>query len=79
MYAQLLSPVRLFATPLTVAHQSLSMGFSQQEYWSGLSVPPPGDLPDPRIKLLSPASPIAGGFFTASAIWEDLHIAYDMC
>ena len=58
MYALSLSPVRLFATPLTVAHQSpLSMGFSRQEYWSGLPVPPPGDLPGPRIKLLSPASP----------------------
>ena len=45
-------------TPLTVAHQApLSMGFSLQEYWSGLPVPPPGDLPDSGIKLLSPASP----------------------
>ena len=43
--------VQLFATPWTVAHQAtLSMGFSWQEYWSGLPFPPPGDLPDPRIK-----------------------------
>ena len=43
-------------TPWTVAHQApLSMGFSRQEYWSGLPFPPPGDLPDPGIKLLSPA------------------------
>ena len=45
--AQSLSRVRLFATPWTVAHQAppLSMGFSRQEYWSGLSFPSPGDLP----------------------------------
>ena len=40
----------------------LSMGFSRQEYWSGLSFPPPGDLPDPGIKPTSSA--LAGGFFT---------------
>ena len=52
------SPVRLFATPWTVAHQApLSMGFSRQEYRSGLPCPPPGDLPDPGIKPMSPASP----------------------
>jgi len=45
-----------FATPWTVAHQaSLSMGFPRQEYWSGLTFPSPGDLPDPGIKLESPA------------------------
>ena len=38
-------------TPWTVAHQThLSMGFSRQEYWSGLPFPPPGDLPDPGIE-----------------------------
>ena len=43
-----LSCVRLFATPWTVAHQAPpSMRFSRQEYWSGLSFPSPGDLPDP--------------------------------
>ena len=46
------SNVRLFVTPRTVAYQvPLSMGFSRQEYWSGLSCPSPGDLPDPWIKL----------------------------
>ena len=41
----------LFATPWTVACQApLSMGFSRQEYWSGLPFPPPGDLPDPGIE-----------------------------
>ena len=43
--------VRLFVTPWTVAYQSpLFVGFSKQEYWSGLPVPSPGDLPDPGIK-----------------------------
>ena len=47
------SGVWLFVTLWRVAHQApLSMGFSRQEYWSGLPRPPPGDLPDPGIKLL---------------------------
>ena len=46
MHAQSLSHVQLFATPWTVALQApLSMGFSRQEYWSGLPFPPPGNLP----------------------------------
>ena len=46
-----LSRVRLFVTPKTVAYQaSPSMGFSRQEYWSGLPFPSPGDLPNPGIK-----------------------------
>ena len=46
-----LSRVRLFATPWTVAHQApLSMGFSRQEYWSGLPLPSPGDLPNQGIE-----------------------------
>ena len=50
-----LSPVQVFATPWTGAHQApLSMKFSRQEYWSGLPFPSPGDLLNPRIKLLSP-------------------------
>ena len=52
---KLLSRVRLFATPWTVAHQALpSMGFSRQEYWSVLQFPSPGDLPDPGIEPGSP-------------------------
>ena len=51
-----LSPVQLFPTPWTVAHQAPpSMGFSRQEYWSGLPFLSPGDLPDPGIKPRSPA------------------------
>ena len=53
---KLLSHVRLFVTLWTVAYQApLSMGFSRQEYWSGLSVPSPGDLPNPGIEPESPA------------------------
>ena len=53
---KLLSQVQLFATPWTVAFQaSPSMGFSRQEYWSGLLFPSPGDLPDPGIEPGSPA------------------------
>ena len=49
-------------TPWTVAHQApLSMGFSRQEYWSGLPFPPPGDLPDLGVEPTSPA--LAGGIF----------------
>ena len=48
--------VRLFATLWTVVHQApLSMGFSRQEYWSGLPFPPPGDLRNPGVESLSPA------------------------
>ena len=51
-----LSHVRLFATLWTVAHQApLSMGFSRQEYWSGLPFPSPGDFPDPGIEPRFPA------------------------
>ena len=51
-----LSRVRLFVTLWTIARQALlSMGFSRQEYWSGLPFPSPGDLPDPGIEPRSPA------------------------
>ena len=56
----------------TVAHQvPLSMGFSRQKYWSEFPRPPPGDLPDPRIKPVSLMSPaLAGRFFPTSTTWE---------
>ena len=67
-----LSCVQLFATPWTVAYQApRSMGFSRQEYQSGLPCPPPGDLPNPGIEctfLTSPA--FADVFFTTSATWK---------
>ena len=66
------SCVWLFATPQTVAHQALlSMGFSRQEYQSGLPCAPPGDLPDPRAEPMSLKFPsLAGRLFTTSATWE---------
>ena len=66
IYAQSLSCTRLFATLWTVARQApLSIGFSRQEYWSGLPSSPPGDLPNPGIEPESPESPaLAGRYFT---------------
>ena len=50
----LVTPVQLFVTPWTMVHQiPLSMGFPRQEYWSGLSFPSPGDLPNPWIEPMS--------------------------
>ena len=55
--------MRLLAIPWAVAHHvPLFMGFLRQEYWSGLSFPSPGGLPDPGIEPAFPA--LAGGFFT---------------
>ena len=71
-----LSPVQLFVTMWTIAHWApLTMGFSRQEYWSGLPGPPPGDLPHPGIKPASLASPaLGGGFFTISTTWKAIGI-----
>ena len=67
-----LSRVRFFAISRTVAHQAPpSMGFPRQEYWSGLSFPTPGDLPDSQIQTVSLQSPaMAGRFFTIRATWK---------
>ena len=56
----------------TIAHQALlSMGFSRQEYRSGLPCPPPGGLPNPGIEPVSLVSPaLGGGLFITSATWE---------
>ena len=66
------SCVLLFGTPQTVACQvPLSMGFSRQEYGSGLPCPSPGDLPNPGLEsvpLMCPA--FTGRFFTTSTTWE---------
>ena len=57
-----LSRFWFFATPWTVAHQApLSMGLSQQEYWSGLPFPTPGDLPNPGIEPVSSMAPVLAG------------------
>ena len=64
-----LSRVRLLATPWTVVFQTpLSLEFSRQQSWSGLPFPPPGDLPKPRIKPVSPV--LASRFFTAGTTWD---------
>ena len=62
----------LFETPWTVAHPApLSIGFSGQEYWSGLPWPPPGDLPYPGTEPVSLTSAVlAGGFLTTGATLE---------
>ena len=55
---QVTSVMSDFVTPWTLAHKApLSMGFSRQEYWSGLPGPSPEDLPDPGIELVSVKSP----------------------
>ena len=73
------SHVQLFATLWIVVHQALlSVGFSRQEYWSGLPCPPPRDLLNPGIEpksLMSPA--LAAEFFATSTTWEAQHVTYD--
>ena len=89
VYVQSLSCIWLFVTTWTVACQApLSMGLFRQEYKSRLQLPPQGDLPNPGIKLASPA--LAGGFFTTeplesptqqlllSKCWEALNNTYKM-
>ena len=69
MCVRVLSRVRLFATPWTVARQApLSEGFPRQEHWGGLPFPSAGHLPAPGTEPASPASPaLAAGLFAA---WE---------
>ena len=68
------SRVHLYATLWATACQApLSMGFSRQEYWSGLPCPPPRDLPNAGIEPGSLTSPaLARRFFTISTTWEAL-------
>ena len=69
------SHAQLFETLLTEALQApLSMGFSRQEYWSGLPCPPPGDLLRPGIEPVSPA--LTGRFFTTITTWEAQILVY---
>ena len=67
-----LSHIQPFVTSLTVGHQApLSMGFSSQEYWSGLPFPTPGNVPDTGIEPISLVSPaLAGRFFTTEPPWK---------
>ena len=73
----IVSCVWLFATPWTIAHQApMSMGFSRQEYWSGLPCCPPGDLPGLGTEPTSLTFVVlAGRFFATSATWE-AHLQY---
>ena len=70
------SHVRLFVIPQTVAHQApLSMEFSRKKYWSEMPFPPPGDLLDPGMELVSPV--LAGGFFTTVTPGKLYYTAFD--
>ena len=62
----------MYTSARTVAHKApLSMGFSGQDYWKGLSCPSPGDLPNPGIEPQSLTPPaLADGLFTISTTWE---------
>ena len=68
------SYAQLFVTQWAIVRQApLSMGFSRQEYWSGLPCPPPGDRPNPGNESTSVTSPaFANGLFTFSTTWEAL-------
>ena len=71
-----LSHVQLFAALWTIAHQALlSMGFSRQEYWSGLLCPPSRDLPEPGIKHESPALQ-ADSLMLNHSLGQILHLLY---
>ena len=80
---QSLSHIWSCVPPWTVAHQApLSMGLSQQQYWSGLLFSPPGDLPDPGIKPTSPmSSALADGFFypepSGKPTWKSMDSSKD--
>ena len=78
---QMLSRVRLFATPRIIAHEvPFSLGLSQQEYWSGLPFPHPGYLPHPGIVSTSLMSPsLASGFFIISDTWKALYLFIISC
>ena len=75
---KLLSRVRLFATPWTVAYQApQSMEFSRQYYWSGLPFPSAGNLLDLGIEPKSPA--LTGGFFTTEPPGKALSLSLSFC
>ena len=76
MHVCSLSRVQLFATTWTVTHKaSLSMEFSRQEHWSGLSFSTPRDLPDLGIKSKSLASPtLSGQILYHCASWQASYI-----
>ena len=75
---QLLGLIQLSATPWTTAPQApLSMGFSKQEYWSGLPFPTPSNLPNPGMEPVSLKSPVlAGRFFITEPPWSTMVLLY---
>ena len=69
--------VRLLVTPWVVARQApLPKGIPRQEFWSGLPFSSPGDLPNWRIKHMSPVAPALAGFFTAWATCPPLNLHF---
>ena len=71
------SPIQLFVIPLTVAQKvPLSMEFSQQEYWSRLSFPTPGDLPNPGIEPVCPAFPTVQVDSSLLSHWQSPILCY---
>ena len=78
MCAKWLQPCPTLCDPMIVSCQApLSMGFSRQEYWSGLPCPPPGALPGPGMESMSLMSPaLAGGFFISSAPGKPTHSTF---
>ena len=74
MHAKLLQSCLTLCDPMVCSLTGSSvLGFSRQEYWSGLPCPPPGDLPNPGIEPASLTSrAVTSGFFTTSSTWEAL-------
>ena len=70
--AQSLNHVQLFVVPWTVAHQApLPIKYPRQEYWSGVTFPPPGDLSNPGTELMTLAPlALADRFFFTGSTWE---------
>ena len=67
-----------FCDPVDCSPPGSSMGFSRQKYWSGLPCPPPGDLPDPRIELMSLKSPPwTGAFCPPGKPWEMAKVGFE--
>ena len=74
MHAKLLQSCLTLCDPMVCSLTGSSvLGFSRQDYWSGLPCPPPGDLPNPGIEPASLTSrAVTSGFFTTSSTWEAL-------
>ena len=71
MHAKLLQLCLTFCDSMDLTCQApLSMGFSKQEFWSGLPCPPPSDLPNPGTEPVLTSPALAGGFFTTSTTWK---------